>query len=629
LAPEWPPPGGEPAPTSAYRAAVRAFGEVAGALNEARDSDALLRLIGRHICELVGVERCSVYLKDEETGLFRGQVGWSRDPKAAADPKDDARIKRLIAGTEADLFAREIVETKRAVVVADAQTDPRPIRSTMRAWGVRSMLGVPMVLRGEVIGIIYLDEKDQPRTFTRTDSELASTFAELAAVAVSQAQMTTRLRHSLRTAARQNELLRRASAIDEKLTALVLAGANLAEIAEAVAELTGKPCEIYDPDHRRLAAAAPPWSKGGTPTRSFDRAIRNHPAVDAALKALGDKGSGVIGPLPEAGLTHRCLVSSITTRDDVWGQLAIMEYGSRFGALDAHIARRAATNVALELAAERRAARAEWDARASLAGELIRGTSDANAVTRRAEYLGVDLLAPHVVCLVGALGEGVLPSTADIAARFAARRPGRAVLATAVAEGVLVILQLDGDLPPLEGIAATRTEVQDVLDDLGGGALVAAIASRCTAAGDYVRAYAEAGQVMRCLQSFAEGERSLVLTADDLGPGRLFLASSSPAEADRFVQDALGPLLEPGQTAIADLLETLDVFFKSSRSVRNAAQHLGVHENTIRYRLARIQDLTGLAVGSDSGDELTAHLALLILRVRKLLGHQDAQIADR
>jgi DNA-binding PucR family transcriptional regulator len=66
------------------------------------------------------------------------------------------------------------------------------------------------------------------------------------------------------------------------------------------------------------------------------------------------------------------------------------------------------------------------------------------------------------------------------------------------------------------------------------------------------------------------------------------------------------------------LLETLQVFFDQSRSVRKAAQHLGVHENTIRYRLARIQELTGLAVGSSSDDELTAHLALLIVRIQRM-----------
>jgi DNA-binding PucR family transcriptional regulator len=66
---------------------------------------------------------------------------------------------------------------------------------------------------------------------------------------------------------------------------------------------------------------------------------------------------------------------------------------------------------------------------------------------------------------------------------------------------------------------------------------------------------------------------------------------------------------------MADLLQTLRVFFDSSRSVRRSAERLGVHENTIRYRLARVEEHTGLAVASSSEDQLTMQLALLILRL--------------
>jgi DNA-binding PucR family transcriptional regulator len=121
---------------------------------------------------------------------------------------------------------------------------------------------------------------------------------------------------------------------------------------------------------------------------------------------------------------------------------------------------------------------------------------------------------------------------------------------------------------------------------------------------------------MACLLSFSEDGRALVLTADDLGPGRLFLASSSREEANRFAQDALSALLAPGDDAMADLLATLRMFFDNSRSVRRSAQALHVHENTVRYRLGRIEELTGLAVGSNSDDQLTAQLALLILRIQ-------------
>jgi sugar diacid utilization regulator len=614
-------PTDEPGSLDAYRRAVRAFGEVAGALNDPQDSDALLRLIGRHLCELVGVTRCSVYLREPDSSLFRGQVGWNRSWEGRSYEESDARIKRLVAGTERDAFTREILQTRSPVVVADAQSDPRPIHAAMRAWGVRSMLGVPMVLGGEVIGIVFLDDAERRHEFTPAESEIASVFADLAAVAISHAEMTTRLRKSLRTVGKQNELLEHAAEMDETLTSLVLMGGNLAEIAEAVTELTGKPCEIYDAEHRRLATAQPPGGDGDAVWRPLDRAAREQPAIRGAVEGLGERGSGVIGPFPEAGFEDRYLVAPIVTRNEVWGSVAIVEYGRSFGALDAHIARRAATNVALELVAERRAANAEWDARASLAGDLIRGTSDITALTRRAEYLGVDVGATHVVCLAGVQREGMLPSIAEVAGAFAARAPGRGVLAAPVAEGIVVIARLDPGLSASDPVRAARDVAEGALEEFGEDKpVLIAIGPCCTSAECYPRAYEGARQVMSCLKTFADGDSSVVLGTDDLGPGRLFLASSTPEEADRFVRDALGPLVTSDDAALADVLETLQVFFESSRSVRRAAQRLDVHENTIRYRLARIKELTGLAIGSDANDELTAHLALLILRMQRLAG---------
>ena len=90
----------------AYLAAIRAFGDVAGALGDVREIDELLHLIAKHICELVGVQRCSVYLRDQDSGLFRGQVGHS-------DHDIDARVKRLVAGVAADEFTGEILAPKR------------------------------------------------------------------------------------------------------------------------------------------------------------------------------------------------------------------------------------------------------------------------------------------------------------------------------------------------------------------------------------------------------------------------------------------------------------------------------------------------------------------------------------
>jgi hypothetical protein len=171
-----------------------------------------------------------------------------------------------------------------------------------------------------------------------------------------------------------------------------------------------------------------------------------------------------------------------------------------------------------------------------------------------------------------------------------------------------------------------------------GRRLYAALSTVCARVGDYPAAFGEARRVLSCARSLVgspeAGGRSgaargggprggqagaaVVLAADDLGAGRLLLGSTTREDADRFVADTLGPLMAPGDAGGADLLETLRVFIAEQRSVRRAARALDVHENTIRYRLARVEQLTGLAVATDSDDQLAAQMALLIVWLRSL-----------
>jgi DNA-binding PucR family transcriptional regulator len=65
------------------------------------------------------------------------------------------------------------------------------------------------------------------------------------------------------------------------------------------------------------------------------------------------------------------------------------------------------------------------------------------------------------------------------------------------------------------------------------------------------------------------------------------------------------------------------MFFATSRSVRRSAELLAVHENTIRYRLGRIHEVTHLDVAADADDQLTLQLALLILRLVGRIGDEE------
>lgn len=588
--------------------AVRAFSDVAAALSESPVTDHVLHLIADRMCELVDVDRCSIYLRDAKTGLFHGQVGRARG-------NIDARVKRLVAGTYADRFTHEIVETRRNVLLTNAQNDPRPIQSTMRKWRVHSMLGVPMVVDDEVVGIAFLDNEGDTATFTPLQQEIGAAFADLAAVVIAKSATTASLRAELDEAERRTAQWRRSRAVVERFDRLLQADSALNDTLREASEISGKPVVLYDVAWRQRGLA----QAGGTPQpvpNLGDRAIHQHAAFREALSELQRSRTCVVEPLPAAGLHQRLLVQAVGAPNDVRGALVIVESGSRFHALDAHVARRAAVNTAVCLANERRVSASAAVSRASLIGDLLRGGQSDEGARHTARAVGLDPDARHVLAVLSSTdGHAAPPSPLDLSRALAGPGLDEPAVTAEVADGVLAILPLDPGQDDATAIDAAGVRIERALDAIDAPQAVrVALSSACTDPTGYADAYADALQVRRCMHAFAEGVPR-VLAAAALGAGRLFVASTDREEAEQFAQRALGALRTdtPGDRA---LLTTLQAFFESARSVGRASERLGIHKNTVRYRLARIEEVTGLIVRTDARDQLTAELALLVLQLR-------------
>jgi PucR C-terminal helix-turn-helix domain len=80
----------------------------------------------------------------------------------------------------------------------------------------------------------------------------------------------------------------------------------------------------------------------------------------------------------------------------------------------------------------------------------------------------------------------------------------------------------------------------------------------------------------------------------EFGVLRLLTANSTPPEALAFSRDLLRPLVAHDAESGTDLTVTMRVFLEQGGRVRATAKSLGVHENTIRYRLARVRELSAL-----------------------------------
>ena len=599
--------GAQIAPSS-YRDVLRSFRTVAEALSDTLELDVLLHLIADQVCGLLGANRCSILLLDKQSGLFRGRVG-----RSALDI--DARVKRLVGGLPADGFTHEIVATRRPVMLSNAMSDPRAMRAAMRDWNTHSVLGVPMILRDEVIGIMYIDDEGESHLFSTLDQELALTFAGLAATAIVQAQLNAELRSTFSKVARQNDLLRRASALEDQLTELILSSSSLREVCHAMTALIKKPCALYDARFSLLASSAPDGIADQVSVRLFEHDVRVSPLVAEELEELIAGNTRIIGPFPSLDISRRLLSVPIVRNAEPLGYLIVVEHRTRFGALDAMIARRAAAQIALDMGAERRSEGAKWHAVESFVAALLRGSHDEEWLRERSDYVNVALDAPRVVCLVQARERGMAPSARALSGEL--NRAGDRIntMLTPMGSELAAVIELESGCVS-DAVEAAGERLRRSIEQLAPELDVLIAVSTPSERGDHLpRAYDEASQVMRCMRGHLGGAGTHVLTAEELGAGRLFLAMADAHDALQFVDRALGALLEQGDAKSYELLHTLHEFLAASGNARRAAERLGVHQNTVRYRIGRIEELTGLPVWSDSNAQMTAHLSLLVLRL--------------
>jgi DNA-binding PucR family transcriptional regulator len=102
-----------------------------------------------------------------------------------------------------------------------------------------------------------------------------------------------------------------------------------------------------------------------------------------------------------------------------------------------------------------------------------------------------------------------------------------------------------------------------------------------------------------------------VLTSDEVASHELLLATVPPSVLRSFRARLLGPLLAYDDRHRAELLPTLREFLACSGSWNACAAKMYVHVNTVRYRIRRIEELTGRDL-SCLNDQVDFYLALQI-----------------
>lgn len=181
----------------------------------AEQLESLNRAAGMFSASLQGGQLISRLL-DELAAIIRFDTGtlWLRKEgklvvSAARGFADDEQRQGLTVEVEDSLLLQEMITTGRPTIVPDVRADPRfpaLVEPSHLSW-----LGVPLTSKGEVTGVIAL-EKVEANAFTPEHTQLVSTFASQAAVALDNAAL---LEESLQRAAELDERSQRLARLNQ------------------------------------------------------------------------------------------------------------------------------------------------------------------------------------------------------------------------------------------------------------------------------------------------------------------------------------------------------------------------------------------------------------------------------
>ncbi|MFN8454315.1 MAG: GAF domain-containing sensor histidine kinase [Anaerolineae bacterium] len=172
--------------------------KVSQILNSTLSVEPLLQIIIQAATELTNTEACSIMLIDKHTGELRfaeATGGTNEAIKQVSVPLDNS-----IAGW--------IVRKDRPLLIRDAKNDPRWHRGVDEKvdFETHSILGVPLKVRDQVIGVLEVVNKKTEEGFNQDDIQIATTLAAQAAIAIENARLLDELQNAYRDLAQVDQI---------------------------------------------------------------------------------------------------------------------------------------------------------------------------------------------------------------------------------------------------------------------------------------------------------------------------------------------------------------------------------------------------------------------------------------
>jgi len=427
--------------------------------------------------------------------------------------------------------------------------------------------------------------------------------------------------------------LKRSMEIHRRFTELVLDGKGVKEICATLAELLESAVTIEDASFHLLAhagGAGDPHRKETIQRQGTPQRILFDPQIQRMLREVeARRGPVKVPAFPHVGMSRERLIAPILAANQVLGYISVLDHPPHNEELAFMAIEQAALVLALAVAKERELAEVEGRIRGEFLEDLLHGTyGEEAAAQRRARHLGYPLHGHHIVMLVdiddfrGFIGSRQVSEDAIQALKreFLRRVTGvvRASYGRALVQGrsdsVAALLPVGTEPGDYQARGhALGLQIRESIADWKPGFTVSVgFSGPAEAPAGLAAAQREVISVMDSLARFKRWGQ--VVAVPELGLTGLLAAVTDERLVD-YTRRHLGPLVDHDAARKGSLVPTLRAYLETGEQ-QEAAKRLRVHPNTLRYRLDRIREISGV----DLEDPETRLNMAVALRVQALLG---------
>jgi GAF domain-containing protein len=545
------------APAAEGNSESRILYEIISTVGSSLELDEVLRAVVRMLSEASTAHACFVYLISAD--------GSRLELKAASAPY--GHLVGRIALERGEGLAWWVAERREPAFIRERALDDPRVKYVpeLEEEKFQSLVSVPILGRArDAIGAITL-HTEAPREFAEEEVEFLVSSASLVAGAIENARLYEEMRRrvgELEHLTELGEAIARADTLAELLPSVASRARELLRAAS---------CQIYmlDPasEQLRLEVSVPP-----------------DPDVPDML-VLSKLG-------PE--LSRRRKVSRVAVplvaNDELHGVLQAR------ATAEVELARAVANLTAVAIKKIELIERLSERNLIKDFFELLAGGRGLEGAEGRATRLGCDLDAPHLVMAAA-------PADDELETALRAAAPGS--LFNRRDDSIRALLRV-----PPGGEDKLHKDVRAVQKELGGGVAVG-LSSVCRGAASFAAGFEEARHALLGATLLHSAPR--VTTYEELGPYKYLLRMSLDGIRDTH-RDAVTRLAEYDRERSASLLRTLEEFLRRRGNISATADALYVHPNTLRQRLRRIMELTGLDLRKD--DWLMVEIAVKLVQLQ-------------